>query len=169
MIRFAARCAGTLGAAMLAGCAARAPAPPAPVPAAKPAGPVAPAPCEPAAAGSPLVGTWYGAGQQPGVRGELQTLMVLAPDGTLTLQRRVKAGRAIRSELREAGCWQYAGGVYATRITRSNGEPVDASDPIYRNQYRVEKVDASRLVYREGGQGGRAATFRKMRPGYRLP
>jgi len=170
MIRcYAARCAGIMAAVALAGCVSR-PAPaPSPAPAPRPAGPSVPAACELAPAGSPLVGAWYGSSQQSGVRGELQTLMTVAQDGSFTLQRRVKAGRAIRSELRESGCWQYADGTYSTRITRSNGDVVDGSDPIYRNAYRVEKVDAARLVYRENKPGAKSTTLKKMRPGYRLP
>jgi len=169
MIRYAARCAGILAAAALAGCVARQASAPGPAPAPRPAEPSGPAPCEPAAPGSPLVGVWYGTSQQPGVRGELRTLMTVGQDGSFTLQRRIQAGRAIRSELRESGCWQYADGIYSTRVTRSNGEVVDGSDPIYRNAYRVGKVDAERLVYRENKPGAPTATFRKMRPGYRLP
>ncbi|CFW37295.1 putative lipoprotein [Bordetella pertussis] len=52
---------------------------------------------------------------------------------------------------------------------QSNGEPVDASDPIYQNRYRVEKVDSGKLTLRELKRNGQAVTARRMQPGYRLP
>ncbi|VGO06952.1 putative lipoprotein [plant metagenome] len=123
----------------------------------------------PAAAGA-LAATWYAVSQQKGVKGEFRRLLVLSADGSYKMETRVQAGRNIRSELRESGCWEAkdARG-FTTIVTRSNGELVDAKDPIYRNTYRVERVDGTRMVFREGQPGAGSMTARKMPAGYMMP
>ncbi|MBO9357006.1 hypothetical protein GG851_23700 [Bordetella petrii] len=158
---------GAVGAALiLAGCAARktgqAPAPAAPA-AAPP--PVA---CTPAEPGSRLVGTWQSNTRPRGVAGDFRALIVLSADGTMSYETQLKIGKRVRPGLREAGCWQQADGVLTLQTTRSNGEPVDAADPIYQNRYRIEKVESARLSLRELRSGGQAITARRMPPGYHL-
>src|SRR5690606_23023341 len=104
-----------------------------------------------------------------GVKGRLHILLVLEQDGAMRQTQRVASGRDIRSELRESGCWEASGNTLATRVTQSNGEPVDGDQAIYRNQYRIEKVDARQLVYREQRAGGSRVTAKRMPDGYRLP
>lgn len=170
MSRLAVRVAAAASAAaVVAGCSVQRARQSVPPPAPPAAEAKASPPCTPAQAGDPLVGTWYATATQSGVKGQLHTLMVLAADGSMRLTNRVSSGRDIRSELRESGCWQASGGMLETRVTLSNGEPVDADEEIYRNRYRVEKVDARQLVYREAGAGAQRMTARRMQDGYRLP
>ncbi|MEI2418495.1 hypothetical protein V8Z80_20150 [Orrella sp. JC864] len=160
-------CALTLS--LAAGCSMPRQAPDAapPAPAAAQA-PAQPEPCRPAGQ-SPLVGNWYSVSKQAGIKGEMRRLLVLQEDGSFRSETRHHDGRNLRAELRETGCWETAGNTYTTRVTHSNGEAVDAGDPIYRNTYRVEKVGATQLVTREDVPGARPVTARKMPPGYRMP
>ncbi|AUL17219.1 lipoprotein [Bordetella bronchiseptica] len=159
---------GALGVAlMLGGCAARKESA-ATAPRATPEAPEAVA-CTPAQAGDPMVGTWYSVSRQRGFAGDFQTLTVLSADGTMRYETQLKVGRKTRPALRETGCWHVADGIYTMQTTQSNGEPVDASDPIYQNRYRVEKVDSGKLTLRELKRNGQAVTARRMQPGYRLP
>jgi len=173
MSRFAVRAAAVAGAAAaIAACTPQRPRapepPPAPPAAAAPAQPK-PRPCTAAAAGSPLVGTWYATASQSGIKGRLHILLVLEQDGSMRQTQRVASGRDIRSELRESGCWEASGGTLATRVTVSNGEPVDGEAAIYRNMYRVEKSGGSELAYREMRAGAPRIAARRMPAGYRLP
>jgi hypothetical protein len=52
---------------------------------------------------------------------------------------------------------------------RSNGEEIDANDPIYQNRWRVESVNASRLTARDQRELGQAVTARKMPDTFKLP
>ncbi len=132
-----------------------------------PSGAVAPT-CVPVASNQPLVGTWYLVSKQNGVAGEIQTLLTLKADGTLRQQTRVKQGRNIRSELRETGCWEAPAGKLITRVSKSNGELIDFNDPIYSTTYMVEKIDASRLTYREDRAGSRSMFAKKVQDSFRL-
>ena len=127
-----------------------------------------PVACSPAAAGSPLVGTWLSNTRPRGVAGDFRALIVLAPDGNMTYETQLKVGKRIRPGLREAGCWQVADGVMTLQTVKSNGELIDADDPIYQNRYRVEKTEPARLTLRELRSGGQSVTARRMQPGYRL-
>lgn len=84
-------------------------------------------------------------------------------------ESQLKIGKKMRPALRESGCWTFADGIYTLQTLKSYGDDVDSSDPIYKNTYRVEKVDAQRLVLREMRQGGQVITARKMPDGYRMP
>lgn len=138
------------------------------------AAPAEPAPpkkvaCTPAAANSPLVGTWYSVSRPRGFAGDFQSLTVLSADGTMSYETQLKVGKRTRPALRETGCWTHDNGVYTLQTTQSNGEPVDADDPIYRNAYRVESVDRSKLALREMKSNGQAVTAKRMQTGYRMP
>lgn len=160
---------GALGVALiLAGCAARKTAEAPAGPRAPDAAP-APAACVPAAAGSPLAGTWLSNTRPRGVAGEFRALIVLGADGTLRYETQLKVGKRTRPALRETGCWLLDNGVLTLQTTRSNGELVDTADPIYQNRYRVEKTEAARLTLRELRSGGQVITARRMPAGYRLP
>ena len=157
--------------AAVAGCAMPGKKPQAEAPPAAPTGRAAmpqPAACTPVGE-SPLAGTWHSVTKEKGVRGEMRRLIVLKPDGSYRLETRLQDGRNIRAELRETGCWETQGSTYSTRVTHSSGEPVDPSDPIYRNSYRVESVGAKQMVTRENVPGARSVTARKMPPDYRMP
>lgn len=152
---------------ILAGCAARKTAqPPAPV---APAAPPTPMACTPAESGSRLVGTWLSNTRPRGVAGDFRALIVLGADGTMDYTTQLKIGKRIRPGLHEAGCWQAADGIVTLQTVKSNGEPVDAADPIYQNRYRIEKTEAARLTLRELRSGGQVITARRMPAGYRLP
>jgi hypothetical protein len=161
---------------LLAGCAGQRQATPAkpgdgrPATAAPPQQPQAPVCTAVPSAASPLTATWYAVSQQKGVKGEFRRLLVLSPDGTYKMETRVQAGRTIRSELRESGCWEASDArSFTTRVTRSGGELVDANDPIYRTTFRVERVDGNRMVWRESQPGSGSVTARKMPAGYMMP
>src|SRR5690606_14604766 len=134
-----------------------------------PAAPPAPAARVPAAAGSPLTGTWLSNTRPRGVAGEFRALIVLGADGTLRYETQLKVGKRTRPALRETGCWLLDNGVLTMQTTRSNGELVDTADPIYQNRYRVEKTEAARLTLRELRAGGQVITARRMPAGYRVP
>nr|WP_094856945.1 hypothetical protein [Bordetella genomosp. 10] len=152
---------------VLTGCAVKKPQPVA----AAPQAPAAPKPvaCTPVAADSPLVGTWYSVSTPHGVAGNLQTLTVLSPDGRMTYQTQLKIGKRVRPALSESGCWTYADGVYTMQTTASYGDPVDVSDPIYRNRYQVEKIDGKHARMRELKPNGQLITATRMASNYRLP
>ncbi|CUK17560.1 Uncharacterised protein [Achromobacter sp. 2789STDY5608615] len=94
---------------------------------------------------------------------------MLYPDGRMAYETQLKIGRKTRPALRETGCWSVVDGVYTMQTTQSNGELVDAGDPIYINRYRVEKVEQAKLTLRELRSGGQVVTARRMPQGYRLP
>jgi hypothetical protein len=106
--------------------------------------------------------------KQAGVVGEIQTLLTLNPDGKMTQQTRVKQGRNIRSELREAGCWDSPAGKLVLRTHRSNGELVDYRDPIYVSTYIVDRNDAKRAVFREDKAESRPMTAQKVHASFKL-
>lgn len=155
--------------AMLAACSTR---PGASTPAsAKPSAGLAAAAairCQPQA-GSPLIGNWYAVSTPKGVSGQLQSLTRLRADGTMSYETQLKIGKKMRPALRETGCWSFANGIYTLQTLKSNGDDVDANDPIYKNTFRVEKVDAARLTIRDVQQGGQPVTGKKMPDGYRMP
>ncbi len=153
-------------AGVLAGCSAAKRQPVAPVEQAPPAS--TEVVCT-AAPDSPLVGTWYSVSRPQGFAGELQTLTVLAADGSMAYETQMKVGKRIRPALRETGCWSVADGVYALQTTRSNGVPVDTEDPIYQTRYQLVKAEAARLTLREMKPKGQQIVARRMKPGYRLP
>lgn len=162
------RCAAVSVALILAGCAPRKAAD---TPAPAVAAPAAPAAvvCKPADAGSRLAGVWLSNTRPRGVAGEFSALIALAADGSMNYTTQLKIGKRIRPGLRESGCWQLADGILTLNTVRSNGEPVDAADPIYQNRFRVEKIDGNRLSLRELRTGGQVITARRMPAGYRLP
>lgn len=162
---------GACAALALAGCAVKKPAAP-PAGAASGAASVNAAgviACQAQEASNPLIGTWYAVSTPRGMAGQMQTVTVLKPDGTMSYESQLKVGKRIRPALRETGCWTYTNGIYTMQTTRSNGEPVDIEDPIYRNRYRVERVDAQRMTLREDIKGGQSSSAKKMAPNYRLP
>ena len=124
--------------------------------------------CVAPASGNLMVGSWYLVRKQAGVAGEIQTLLVLGVDGKMRQTTRVKQGRNIRSELRETGCWEASPTSLVTHVSRSNGELVDFQDPIYTARYVVEKVDTTRLLYREDRAGSKPVMAKKMPAGFQL-
>jgi hypothetical protein len=125
--------------------------------------------CSPAEANSAMIGTWYATSTPRGVSGQLQTLTTLAPDGTMKYETQLKIGKKVRPALRESGCWTYRDNLYTMQTVRSNGELVDADDPIYRNTYRVEKVNAGEMKLRDTHSGSQTVSGRKVGPSFRLP
>ena len=118
--------------------------------------------------GNQLIGAWYILRKQAGVVGEIQTLLILNPDGKMTQQTRVKQGRNIRSELREAGCWDSPAGKLVLRTHRSNGELVDYRDPIYVSTFIVDRNDVKRAVFREDKAESRPMTAQKVHASFKL-
>ena len=150
---------------VLAGCGAPRPADAPLIPA--PVGAVEPT-CVPVAADSLMVGNWYVVRKQAGVAGEIQTLLILEADGRMRQTTRVKQGRNIRSELRESGCWRAEPGKLVTRVSRSNGELIDFNDPIYTATYLVDKVDTTRLLYKEDRPGSKVIMAKRMQASFKL-
>jgi hypothetical protein len=70
--------------------------------------------------------------------------------------------------LRETGCWEAPNGKLITRVSKSNGELIDFNDPIYSTTYVVEKVDATRLMYREDRPNSKTLLAKKVQDGFRL-
>lgn len=124
--------------------------------------------CSAAAQGSAMIGNWYVVTKQTGVAGEIQTLLTLSADGKFRQQTRVKQGRNIRSELRETGCWEHKDSQLTTRVNRSNGELIDFNDPIYSTTYIVERVDSTRLMYRDSRPGSRSIFAKKVQDSFRM-
>ncbi|TAL84370.1 MAG: hypothetical protein EPN46_04855 [Candidimonas sp.] len=145
-------------AALLAGCASKAP-PPGPV---KTASVV----CTARPANDPLVGVWLNVRKEKGIVGEMYTLVTLKSDGTMEYGEQLKRGRQPPQGLSESGCWSRASQTLVLRSTQSNGVPVDLNDPIYINRYAIVSQAGKRLVLR-GTDGTLAA--RRMPDGYRLP
>jgi hypothetical protein len=133
-------------------------------PAPTPSQPVA---CAPSSGADQLLGTWYSVSTPRGVGGTQQTLLVLAPDGKMRYQTQLKIRNKARPGLDESGCWSFANGLYTMQTRESNGDPVDVSDPIYTNRYKVESVNRTTLVLRDV-KAGEVLKARKMPPGYIL-
>ncbi|OZI62493.1 hypothetical protein [Bordetella genomosp. 11] len=151
---------------VLAGCAIKKNESPHPAP--QPPSPPKPVACAASAGADALAGTWYSVSTPRGVGGTQQTLLVLAPDGKMHYRTQLKIRNKARPGLDETGCWTFANGVYTMQTTESNGDPVDLSDPIYTNRYRVEALDKSTLVLRDEKPGGEVLKARRMPPGYML-
>jgi hypothetical protein len=153
---------------LVAGCAVKKP-----VPRVLPQPPKAEAPqgmaCTPVQANNPLIGAWYSLSTPRGVSGHLQALTTLSVDGTSKYETQLKIGGRVRPALRETGCWTFNDDVYTVQTVRSNGELVDITDPIYRNSFRVEKVDGVKLVFRDTHAGGQTVRARKVGASFRLP
>lgn len=161
-----AACGSLIVVAALAGCAAKKPivvAETSPAPAPKEVV------CKPADTNSPMVGTWYSVSRPRGYAGDFQSLTVLSADGSMTYETQMKVGKRTRPALRESGCWNVANGIYTMQTTKSNGEAVDTTDPIYVSRFEVQSVGRDKLVVREMKSGGQTTTARRMQPGYRLP
>ncbi|MDN4016218.1 hypothetical protein [Zwartia panacis] len=124
--------------------------------------------CQAPSAGQPLTGVWYVVRKQPGVAGEVQTLLTLSPDGKMRQQIRVKQGRNVRSELRETGCWDAPQGKLVLRIGRSNGEKIDYRESMYTLTYLIERVDNRRVVFREDKPDSRPITGQRVQDSFRL-
>jgi hypothetical protein len=155
-------------AVLVAGCAIKKPVPkvlPQPPRAQEPQGMV----CTPVQPNNPLIGTWYSLSTPRGVSGQLQTLTTLAANGTTKYETQLRIGRRVRPALRETGCWTFKDNVYTVQTVRSNGELVDTGDPIYRNSFRVERVDGVKLTFRDTHPGGQTMSARKVSPSFRLP
>lgn len=150
---------------ILAGCATKKEVP---APVAQPAPPPKPVACAASAGAEALAGTWYSVSTPRGVGGTQQTLLVLAPDGKMRYQTQLKIRNKARPGLDETGCWTFSNGVYTMQTTESNGDPVDLSDPIYTNRYKVESINNSTLVLRDQKAGGEVLKARRMPQGYVL-
>ena len=144
---------------ILAGCASKAPLP---APPAKSVG----VQCQAVSAGDPLVGTWLSIRKEKGIVGEMRTLFILKPDGQMSYVEQLKRGRQPPQELTESGCWSHNTQTLGLRTTKSNGEPVDLNDPIYKNRYAITSQAGTTLALK-GSDG--AIRARRMPDGYRLP
>ncbi len=150
--------AGMAAAALLAGCASKAP-PPAPAKAVSVV-------CKAVPADNPLVGVWLSVRKEKGIVGEVRTLFTFKPDGTMEYVEQLKRGRQPPQGLSESGCWSRASQTLLVRTTQSNGVPVDLNDPIYVNRYTIVSQMGKVLVLK--GTDG-TLTARRMPDGYRLP
>src|SRR5690606_26413688 len=108
---------------------------------------------------------WLAVRKQRGVAGELHILLTLKADGEMTYVEQLKRGKQPPRTLSETGCWTREAQQLILQTTRSNGMPVEADDPIYRNQYQITSTAADRLGLRTA-DGSMAA--RRMSDDYRL-
>jgi hypothetical protein len=145
---------------LTAGCATR----PAAPPSARP--PAQTVQCRAAPAGEALVGTWLSQGREKGIAGQMRTLFVLRPDGTMAYAEQLVRGKRPPQGLDESGCWHREGQTLVLRTTQSNGVAVDLHDPIYVNRYAIVSQAGKALTLR--GRDG-VLKARRMPPGYRLP
>lgn len=148
-----------LGVVWLAGCTT-------PVSAPKETATAAPPSCQAAHSGEALVGNWLSVSSQKGVAGTLRTLYTLNADGTMVYVEQIKRPGKPSQGLHESGCWRRDGSQLVLQTLLSNGSPVDTSDPIYVNRFRVQQAGATELSMH--GDSG-AVRARRMSPGYRLP
>lgn len=137
----------------------------------KPAQPAAAAPaqvqCRAAETGDAAVGNWYGVRSQRGVAGQLHVLIRLKADGSMSYEEQLKRGKKPSQTLSETGCWQHdPQQTLLLRTLRSNGEKVEAEDPIYSNRYKIVSQTQSAITL-DGPQGQLRA--KRMPDGYRLP
>lgn len=116
-----------------------------------------------------MVGKWYSTSTPRGVGGQMHTLITLRADGTMVYDTQLKIGKRMRPGLRETGCWTYGKAVLELRTLRSNGDDIDANDPIYQNRWRVESVNATRFVARDQRSLTQSLTARKMPDSFKLP
>lgn len=128
--------------------------------------PAQPPTCVAPASGDSLAGNWLSVKSEKGVAGALRTLYTLNPDGTMKYVEQIKRPRTPSQGLYETGCWSHENQTLILRTLQSNGVPVNLSDPIYTNRYRVQQVTATEL--RVLGPNG-PVRARRMSPGYRLP
>lgn len=122
--------------------------------------------CTPVAADNPMVGNWLSIGSQQGVAGALRTLYTLNVDGSMEFIQQIKRSQMPSQGISESGCWQRNGEILVLRTDKSNGLPVNLSDPIYTSKYRIIQLDQSELQL-QGDTGSIKA--KRMSPGYRLP
>lgn len=155
--------AGLASVAMMAGCVSRPP---------PPARPVAVAPahkaslCQAPRANDALVGKWLSIHKQRGIVGELHILFTLMPDGTMAYAEQLRRGKKPSQGLYETGCWRREAQTLVLQTTKSNGVPVELSDPIYTNRYRI-LAQAGGALSLQRAHGPISA--RRMPDGYRLP
>jgi len=145
-------------AVLLAACAGRQPAPPAPP---------SEITCKAATAGDALVGNWLSVRRQAGVVGELKTLFSLHADGTMSYGEQLSRPKKAPQGLSETGCWHREGRTLVLRTIASNGSPVDLQDPIYVNRYRITRESGERVGLH--GPDGAELNAKRMPPDYRLP
>lgn len=127
----------------------------------------APQICEPAAVDDALIGNWLNKRTEKGVAGELRTLFTLQADGRMLYTEQLKRPRQPSQGLSESGCWWRESDQLVLKTLESNGLPVDDSDPIYTNAYRINHHSADKLKL-SSSEGVTYETERTS-PGYRLP
>lgn len=155
--------AGLASAAVMAGCVSR-PSPPRHPAAAVPAHKALL--CQAPRANDPLIGKWLSIHKQRGVVGELHTLFTLMPDGSMAYAEQLRRGKKPSQGLYETGCWRREAQTLVLQTTKSNGVPVELSDPIYTNRYRI-LAQAGKTLALQRAHGPISA--RRMPDGYRLP
>ena len=122
--------------------------------------------CQAARAGDEAIGNWYGTRSQRGVAGTLHVLIHLRADGTMSYDEQLKRGKKPGQALGETGCWHRDQQGLVLQTAKSNGEPVELSDPIYKNHYTVRYQPPQTMVF--DGRDGRLKA-RRMPENYRLP
>lgn len=123
--------------------------------------------CKPAAADDALVGNWLNKRKESGVMGELRTLFTLKADGHMLYTEQIKRPRQPSQGLSESGCWWREADKLVLKTLNSNGVEVDEGDPIYLNDYSIERNSADTLRLR--GTDGMIYDTERTSPGYRLP
>lgn len=117
-----------------------------------------------------LVGKWFGSLDLEG-GGKYMWINERINDGTYRVQFRVTASGK-REESIEVGEWGVSGDIYFT-IYKGDFEdgkiiPVDATNPTYRDAYRILKLTNDLFEY-EGLDEGLSFSVRKVAPNFTLP
>lgn len=155
--------AGLASIAMIGGCVSR-PSPPAHSAAVAPVHKARL--CQAPRANDALIGQWLSIHKQRGIVGQLQILFTLSPDGTMAYAEQLRRGKKPSQGLHETGCWRHEGQTLVLQTTKSNGVPVELSDPIYTNRYRI-LAQTGKALSLQRAHGPISA--RRMPDGYRLP
>ena len=91
-----------------------------------------------------LVGRWFGEDYQPSSREVTKWLMDRRSDGTFTVTFKGSPPAPLSVE---TGTWTRRGLMYSTRTTTVDGLATDPDDPYYYDDYQLEDVTDTRMVY----------------------
>jgi hypothetical protein len=107
----------------------------------------------PAQAGAELlVGSWYGEGPQASGK-YTQWIIAYKADATFAIRFRILEDCEIVGKQIEGGAWTLEPGRLILITTHVNGKPTNAEDPVFRDAYRVVRLDAEaeELVHETSG------------------
>ncbi len=92
---------------------------------------------------SSLLGCWSGDDFQPVLGQTTMWLMERRSDGTFRVEFQPKDGKLQIEE----GTWRHKGSSYTTATSEINGKLVDASNPIYADEYEIKLLANGFMEY----------------------